>query len=286
MIFGYLTLHRTLAKYMALPLLVLFLAACQSAAVPAAEARHSIHIRGSGALMPLAQLTAENLMQEQPEAIVTVSGGGSGRGILSLIDGTCDIALASAQIIPELEALAADRDVQLESAIVAYDAIVPFVHPANPVRNLTLEQLRSLYDGTLTSWSEVGGPDLPVVLISRNASSGTYEAWKQLVLGPKSILSGQALLMESQPMKTYVSTHPEAIGFSAFSYLDDSIAPLAVDGAAPTRSAIEQGQYPLRRPLYVYFRADAPEPIRTFIRSIQQTASEHSESLGLFAGEG
>ena len=286
MILGRLIFRRNLAKYIALPILAIFLAACHGAAAPVAEESHSIHIRGSGALMPLAQLTAENLMQEQPDAIVTVSGGGSGRGILSLIDGTCDIALASAQIIPELKAIAAERDVQLESAIVAYDAIVPFVHPANPVRNLTLEQLRSLYDGTLTSWSEVGGPDLPVVLISRNASSGTYEAWKQLVLGPNSVLSGQTLLMESQPMKIYVSTHPDAIGYSTFSYLDDSIAPLAVNGAAPTRSAIEQGQYPLRRPLYVFFRADAPDPLRTFIRLILKTASEQSESLGLFAREG
>ncbi|NCC76172.1 MAG: PstS family phosphate ABC transporter substrate-binding protein [Clostridia bacterium] len=276
---------RLVMAVIASAVLILSLAACQAPAAPEADASTSIHIRGSGALMPLAQMTAENLMQDQPETIVVVSGGGSGRGILSLINGTCDIALASAPIIPELAALSENRGVQLESVVVAFDAIVPIVHLDNPVRDLTLEQLRGLFDGTWTNWADVNGPDRPVELVSRNTSSGTYEAWKQLVLGPKAILSAQAQLMESQPMKEYIMNHPEAIGYSAFSYLDDSVAPVSVNGVAPSRTAIEQGHYPLRRALFVYFRADAPEHIRSFVTSLRQTASQHAEALSLFAEE-
>lgn len=279
------TICRILGRAALFILGAIALSACQLPAEPDAIESQSIHIRGSGALMPLAQLTAETLMQNQPGSLVTVSGGGSGRGILSLIDGTCDIALASSTMIPELEALAAARGVTVESAIIAYDAIVPFVHPDNPVQNLELKQLREIYAGSLVNWSDAGGPDLAISLVSRNASSGTYEAWKQLVLGPRSVLSPQALLLESQPMKDYVVSHPEALGYSAFSYIDDTIKPLSVDGIAPTRSTIESGLYPLRRPLYVYICQDAPERVRTFVSLLQQTASEQAESLGLFAVE-
>ena len=242
----------------------------------------SIHLRGSGTLMPLAEMAGEQVMAEDPSQLIVISGGGSSRGILSLIDGTCDIALASAVISPELQRVADERGIQLERAVIACDAIVPFVRPDNPVSDLTLEQLRGIYTGQIADWSEIGGEEQPILIGSRNYSSGTYEAWKQLVLGQSAVMSPEAIKLESRPLKDYVLKQKGAIGYSAFSYIDQTVKPLSVNGVAPTRDQIERGLYPLSRDLYTYIRADASPAVRDFVTQLKMTVKDQAEALGLF----
>lgn len=246
------------------------------------ELSQSIHLRGSGTLMPLAEMAGEQVMAQNPQQLIVISGGGSSRGILSLIDGTCDIAMASAVISPELQRIADERGIQLEREVVACDAIVPFVRTDNPVSDLTLEQLRGIYTGQIADWSEIGGPEQPILIGSRNFSSGTYEAWKQLVLGPSAVISPEAVKLESRPLKDFILKQNGAIGYSAFSYIDQTVKPLSVNGVAPTRDQIERGLYPLSRDLYIYIRTDASSPVRDFVTRLKSTAKEQAEALGLF----
>jgi phosphate transport system substrate-binding protein len=142
----------------------------------------NVRIDGSTTVLPIAQKVAEAYMKEHPEVSISVSGGGSGNGIKAIIDGTTDIADSSRFIKDDEVKQAVEKGSYPVPFAVAYDCIVPVVHPGNAVGNLTLEQLKGIYEGKITNWKEVGGPDLKIVVISRDTSSGTYEVWEDKVL--------------------------------------------------------------------------------------------------------
>ena len=130
-------------------------------------------IKGSDTVLPIAQQTAERFMQEDPDARVTVTGGGSGVGISALLDKTTDIAMASRSIKFGETMKAKKLGEDLTEAIIAYDALAVVVHPSNPVNQLTREQLEGIFRGKITNWKEVGGEDRKIVVYSRETSCGT-----------------------------------------------------------------------------------------------------------------
>ena len=132
-------------------------------------------IKGSDTVLPIAQQTAERFMALDPNARVTVTGGGSGVGISALLDKTTDIAMASRSIKFGETMKAKKLGEDLTEAIIAYDALAVVVHPSNPVNQLTREQLEGIFRGKITNWKEVGGEDRKIVVYSRETSSGTYE---------------------------------------------------------------------------------------------------------------
>ena len=146
-------------------------------------------IKGSDTVLPLTQTLSEEYLKTNPSASVTVTGGGSGVGISALLDGTTDIAMASRRIKfgEKMKMKQAKHDPQ--EVIVAYDALAVIVHPDNPVRQLTREQLEGIFRGKITNWKEVGGEDRKIVVYSRETSSGTYEFFKESVLGNKNYMS-------------------------------------------------------------------------------------------------
>src|SRR6056297_3000768 len=139
-------------------------------------------IKGSTTVLPIAQAGAEKFMEANSDVKVSVSGGGSGNGIKALIDGTTDIADASRFIKQKEVELAVSKGRYPVPFGVAYDSMIPVVHPSNPIDNLSLKQLKNIYEGKVENWKELGGPDRPVVVISRDTSSGTYEVWEKIVL--------------------------------------------------------------------------------------------------------
>jgi phosphate transport system substrate-binding protein len=155
--------------------------------------------------MGLIQYGAEAYMSENPNVIISVSGGDTNKGIKSLIDGTSQIAMASSELNEELLLFAREKDVTLIKHVIAYDAIVPFVNPDNPISNLSIEQLRKMYTSQITNWKEVSGKDLPIAITTRSLISGTYEGWKLLVIGDKAVMSPQAIPMEIKPMKKFIA---------------------------------------------------------------------------------
>jgi phosphate transport system substrate-binding protein len=233
----------------------------------------SVQLRGSGTVMGVIERAAEAYMAEH-EAAIVLCGGGTDRAIKSLIDGTCQIAMASADPNTQLEFLANKENITLAGQTIAFDAIVPFVHPDNPVSGLTLDQLSGIFSGEIANWSEVGGNDAPIVLVSRDTSSGTFEGFKHLVLGNDAILPVTALKMESIPEREYVAANPNAIGFASFSYVDSSVKPLAIDGAPATDEAIRTRTYPLTRDLKLYIRNDASVETTDFIQYVLANISD------------
>ena len=145
-------------------------------------ANQSIVIKGSTTVLPVAQGTLEAFMKKNPGVQMSLSGGGSGEGVKALIDKTTDIATSSREIKKEEIALAETKGVKPMAHVVAYDAIIPIVHPKNKVSNLSIDQLSQIYQGKITNWNEVGGEDLKIVVISRDSSSGTFESWDHFVM--------------------------------------------------------------------------------------------------------
>ena len=121
-------------------------------------------------------------MKQNPDVKISISGGGSGNGIKALIDASTDIADSSRFIKEKEVKLAVEKGSYPVPFAVAYDCIVPIVHPSNNITNLTMGQLKELYMGTVKNWKEIGGPDRPIVVVSRDTSSGTYEVWHKKVM--------------------------------------------------------------------------------------------------------
>lgn len=218
---------------------------------PAAAAT-TVVIKGSTTVLPIAQATAEAYMKLHPDVNISISGGGSGDGVKALIDGSCDGATSSRDLKSEEKTLAASKGVKPVTHTVAIDAIVPIVHPKNPVKNLTIEQLSLIYQGKITNWKEVGGSDLQIVAVSRDTSSGTYETWEKLVLHGAKVTPRAQLQASNGAIVQTVSKNKYAIGYIGLGYLNKSVKGVSVNGVVASAASAASGQYPLSRPLFLF----------------------------------
>lgn len=235
-----------------------------SASVSAKE----LAIVGSSTVLPIAQITAEAYMKEHPGVNISVSGGGSGVGIKSLIDGICDIADSSRFIKFKEVKEAVSRGVYPVPFAIAYDCIVPVVHPSNPVSNLTVDQLRSIYTGRIRNWKQVGGPDKTIVVVSRDTSSGTYEVWEEKVLKGARVYPGALLQASNGAVRSVVSRNKQAIGYIGMGYVNSSVKPLRVEGIKATKENALNGSYVISRPLYMFVKGWPKEEISKFIKFV------------------
>jgi phosphate transport system substrate-binding protein len=217
-----------------------------------------VEIKGSTTVLPIAQKVAEAYMKEHPDVEITISGGGSGNGIKALIDGSTDIADSSRFIKDEEVSLAVENGRYPVPFAVAYDCIVPVVHPSNSVENITMEQLKDIYMGKVKNWKEIGGPDRPVVVISRDTSSGTYEVWHEKVLKKEKVFPGALLQASNGAVVQAVSKNKNAIGYIGLGYLDESVKGLTVNRIRGSEETTLNGIYPISRALYM-FTAGWPE---------------------------
>ena len=214
----------------------------------------AIQINGSTTVLPIAQKATEAFMKEHPDVNISVSGGGSGNGIKALIDGTTDIADSSRFMKQEEVKLAVEKGIYPVPFAVAYDCIVPVVHPGNPVTNLTTDQLKAIYTGEVRNWKEVGGPDKEIVVISRDTSSGTYEVWEEKILKGGRVFAGALLQASNGAVNQAVSKNALAIGYSGIGYLDKSVKALSVDGVTGSAETALNGKFPISRALYMFTR--------------------------------
>ncbi|WP_308761179.1 PstS family phosphate ABC transporter substrate-binding protein [uncultured Bacteroides sp.] len=241
----------------------------------AATGMQAQRIKGSDTVLPIAQQTAEHFMALNPATRVTVTGGGTGVGISALLDQTTDIAMASRAIkfSEKMKAKSAGED--LAEVPIAYDALAIVVHPSNPVKRLTRQQLEDIFRGKITNWQQVGGDDRKIVVYSRETSSGTYEFFKESVLRNKNYMSSSLSMPATGAIIQSVSQTRGAIGYVGLAYVSPRIKTLAVsyDGkhyAAPTLANALNKTYPIVRPLYYYYnRKDslAIAPLLDFVLS-------------------
>jgi phosphate transport system substrate-binding protein len=212
----------------------------------------TIVIKGSTTVLPIAQAALEAYMKANPQAKISLSGGGSGEGIKALIDKSTDIATSSREIKANEIALAKSKGVDPTAAVVAIDAIVPIVNPKNRVRDLTIDQLSQIYQGKITNWKEVGGDDLQIVAVSRDSSSGTFESWSELVLNKAKVTPRAQMQASSGAIVQAVSKNRYALGYIGLGYLDKTVKALTVSGVTASATTAIAKTYPISRPLYMY----------------------------------
>ena len=212
----------------------------------------NIVIKGSTTVLPIAQKVAEAYMKQNPDIKISISGGGSGNGIKAIIDGSTDIADSSRFIKDKEVKLAVEKGVYPVPFAVAYDCIIPVVHPSNPVSNLTLEQLKAIYKGEIKNWKEVGGQDKKIVVISRDTSSGTYEVWEGKVMKKERVFPGALLQASNGAIVQAVSKNANAIGYIGLGYLNETIKATTVNSIKGSAVTTLDGTFPISRPLYMF----------------------------------
>ncbi|MCJ7729245.1 MAG: phosphate ABC transporter substrate-binding protein [Sedimentisphaerales bacterium] len=221
-----------------------------------------IQVKGSDTIVNAAQEVSEEFMKEYPHVFVAVTGGGSGVGIASLINKTCDIATASREMKPKEIEVALKHSVNPKEFTVAYDGVAVIVNKANPIEKLTIEDLHRIFTGKATNWEEFGGKDLAIVTLSREVSSGTHMYFKEEVVqlgkkGSTEEFSNETLLLSSsQAIVEEVAANEAAIGYLGMGYVSERTKAVLVakDGVAypPNIENVKQKKYPLSRGLYFY----------------------------------
>lgn len=231
-------------------------------------------------------------MQLHPDVRISVTGGGTGTGIAAMINGTVDIANASREMKPEEIAAARANGIEPVEFVVANDAIAVVVHPSNPVDHLTLRQISEIYTGKITRWSQVGGEDRPIVLLSRESNSGTYVYFLEHVirLGEKdnqALFSPDTLLMpSSEGISAEVRQNPNAIGYDGLGYVTPDQKVIAVarseDGpyVLPSVETVNGGTYPIARPLYMYTAGEPRGQIKAYLDWILSEGQVQVAQLG------
>lgn len=230
--------------------------------------QESILITGSTTVFPIAQRAAEEFMKLHPDVSISVRGGGSGVGIAALIDGTVDIASASRPIKTKELKKAREKGIKPVGTVIAKDGIAVIVHPSNPVDGLSLAQIRAIYTGKISRWSEVGGEAKPIVVISRDVASGTFEAFKKLVLKGGRTRPDALMLASNKAVATTVAKTPGAIGYIGLGYLSPEVKALKVDGVLPSKETVVSGEYKLARPLFMYTNGEPKGLAGEFINFI------------------
>lgn len=217
-----------------------------------AMAAEEIIITGSTTVLPVMQKAGEAFMAANPGITLSISGGGSGSGIKALNDHLCQIAMASRDIKSSEVELAAKNGVTPVKTAIALDALIPVVHPENPVTNLSVGQLRDIYAGRITNWKEVGGEDGKIVIISRDTSSGTYETWAEIIMDKQKVAPTALLQASNGTVVQTVSSNKRAIGYIGFGYLTSSLKKLNIDGVEATPQTALSKTWPIARELYVF----------------------------------
>jgi phosphate transport system substrate-binding protein len=217
---------------------------------------------------------AETFMKGRPEVEVSVTGGGSGTGIAALINGTTDICAASRKMKEKERKLAAERGKEPTEFVVARDGIAVVVHPENPVEELTLEQLKKIFTGAYERWSQVGGPDQGIIVLSRESSSGTYVFFQEHVLKKEDYTERARLMPATSAIIQTASADKWAIGYVGLGYALEAKGKVRVlrvkvdkDKAAvtPSEETVKSGAYPIARPLYLYTLGAPAGVVKDFV---------------------
>lgn len=217
-----------------------------------ADLSGSISMVGSTSMEKLANALSEAFMEEYPEVTVTAEFVGSGAGIEAVTNGTADIGNSSRSLKDEEKAAGVVENV------VAIDGIAVCVDPANEVADLTKEQLTNIYNGTVTNWKEIGGADEPIIVIGREAGSGTRGAFEELV-DLKDACKYANELDSTGAVIAKVASTPGAIGYASLDALDDSVKALSLEGVEATAENIKAGNYFLSRPFVMATKGEISE---------------------------
>lgn len=244
--------------------------------------KKSLIIKGSDTVLPLAQQEAEVFMKNNPDASVTIVGGGSGVGISALLDETTDIGMSSRPLKTDEKLKMQEKNIDLVETIIAYDALAVIVHPGNKVSKLTHEQIADIFTGKITNWKEAGGDNLKIIAYSRESSSGTYEFFKEHVMDKKNYASSVLNMPATGAIVQSVSQTKGAIGYIGLAYESTGVkhVEISYDGGQnyypPSFDNVKNKTYPVARPLYFYHDKKKQDKVGPFIDFI---LSEQGQKL-------
>lgn len=248
----------------------------------AADLSGSISMVGSTSMEKFANALSEAFMEKYPKVTVTAEFVGSGAGVEAVTNGTADIGNASRNLKDE------EKSKGVAENIVAIDGIAVVVDTANTVEDLTKDQLTGIYEGTIANWKEVGGNDAPIVVVGREAGSGTRSAFEELLgLEDKCRYSNE--LDSTGAVMAKVASTPGAIGYVSLDVLDDTVKSVKLDGAEPSEESIKAGEYFLSRPFVMATKGEISEQndlVKALFDFIQsEEGTELVKAVGLIPAE-
>jgi phosphate transport system substrate-binding protein len=251
------------------------------------EQRQLIQNKGSDTMVNVAQAWAEAYQQADATVMVAVTGGGSGTGIAALINGTVDIANSSRELKPEEIELATKNGHVPVEHIVGYDALAVYLHPDNPIDTLSIAQLATIYGngGTATRWTDLGVEvpgckDQEIVVASRQNNSGTYEYFREAILGKGDFRLGTRDMHGSKEVVDLVENTPCAIGYSGLAYATDHVKMACISAETggtcinPTEETAKDGTYPIARSLLMYTAGEPTGAIAAYLDWIMSDAGQ------------
>ncbi len=222
------------------------------------ETGQTLRIVGSTSVFPFVEMVAEAYREVRPDVVVDVQAGGSTVGIVSAKDGICDIGTSSRN-------LREGEEEGLTRIEIARDGIAVIVHPSNTIGELTREQIRDIYAGEVTNWSQVGGKDASIAFVTREEGSGTRGAFEEIVM-EKTRINAAGLVQDSNgSVREAVATSPDAIGYISLALVNEKVKALAVDGVAPTHEDLANGTYKVVRPFLFVVKGEPAGEAKAFI---------------------
>lgn len=216
-----------------------------------------IIVAGSTSVQPYAEVLAEEYMILHPDIVIDIQGGGSSAGIMAAQTGTSSFGMSSREL--------KDEEQSLWYVEIARDGLAVIINPENPIRNLTLDQISDIYSAKISEWSQLGGAQSKIHLITREDGSGTRDAFVKLVMGESSI-TPKAIVQDSNgAVRQLVADDPNAIGFVSLGLVDDTVIALELDGVAATRENVLSGSYGLSRPFLFVSKEEPAGQAKQFL---------------------
>ena len=218
----------------------------------------TVIVAGSTSVQPYAEVLAEEYYALHPEREVDVQGGGSSAGITAALSGTANIGMSSRDLTV--------KEQEMWHTVIAKDGLVVIVYPGNTIDDLTIEQVRGIYEGSITNWNELGGSrDHKIHVIAREEGSGTRSAFESMVMGGV-FITPKAIVQDSNgSVRQLVGNDPHSIGFISLGLVDETVKPLRLDGIAATWETIMNGSYTLYRPFVFVSNGEPAGPAKQFV---------------------
>ncbi|MGL6173347.1 MAG: phosphate ABC transporter substrate-binding protein [Cellulosilyticaceae bacterium] len=269
---------KLLASVSVLLLGTMIFTGCGSSATAAGTDAKTGKIQAVGSTtvaVPMEELAAK-YKEQKTDVVIEVQGVGSSAGVKAAHEKTADIGMVSREVKDS------EKEYGLTETVIAYDGIAVVVNPANGVADLTAEQVKGIFEGTITNWSEIGGADEAIIIVTREDGSGTRSAFEE-ILGLQKDLDGKkissiaqtALVAEGNgTIKATVASKPGAIGYVSLGYIDETVSAIQVDGVTPTPETVKSGEYSVSRPLLILTQPEAPAHVKEYVDFILSDAGQ------------
>jgi len=243
-----------------------FLSWCHGGQGASGGGKTAVTVAGSTSVMPFSEKLAEHFRIERSRITVDVQGGGSSAGIQACINGTVDIGMSSRDL--------KGSEKVLRQIVICHDGIAVVVHPRNPVKDITLDQVRAVYAGAIRNWKDLGWIDRNIDAVTREEGSGTRGAFEELAMG-KTPISDRTMVQDSNgSVKEVVATDPYAVGYISLGVVDAKVKALSIGGVSPTVENIKAGTYRMVRPFLYLTMGEPRETARLFIAYVLSTGGQ------------